>query len=741
MSSHQGYLLKKGRIIKSNLKKRYFQLLGKSLYFWSSKAVAAKGVGSSKGSDDLNTLQAALLGEEQNGVVPIHLILAQSEIVYYVHCPTPQETVAEAQRWVKALQSIIVKQIKSVIQGQLEHSKDRGKTWTPRYVMLLPEELLIFDSKEASECSDPLGSALERLHFTDDFYTADAGAAATSNSSKSHPYAFQVCDLGNMSYYLAAPDAQHKMFWMMAISKIIESLLRETVVIGRNSLKGAIVINPNPLQAAADYEAEQKKTQEQNNRAAAAANDDQCLRGTLIYDFEAQNDGEITVNKGETVLLVEQIDSDFWIVQYKTQRGFVQSDYIKVLEPIQKAPPQRKKRDAPPVPSRRNKTAKPAKPAKPTKLTKLTKPNNGNNQQRVSTTKTPTKTPRGSTHPGAPPPIFSSLSNTVAPKGPPPPVPNRAMKPSTKKDESRLSRRDKIQALTQKRKAMELAEKQAKAERTKLEKNKQERVRKEQEEERIKQERLLQEEIKRKKEAKELKAILAEEKRIEKLKQKQRRASVDRKKFQIEKDRLEQERKQMQARMKKEKEEAKQKRLLEQKLEVERKKKLVEQQKKEDELMKEQKARKEQQIQLKKEQAVLEKQEQEEKAKKIQQKVEAAQKKSSDKSMKTTRRSSMSMGKNIRTKPKEQAVDAVKKEKTAPKRKKKGGGGIAARMAMWNKRTDDYQAKQEGNLFSDKYKGGGVRSGGNIPKKGEAGYGQAVAGSETAKRAAAAKAW
>ena len=62
-------------------------------------------------------------------------------------------------------------------------------------------------------------------------------------------------------------------------------------------------------------------------------------------------------------------------------------------------------------------------------------------------------------------------------------------------------------------------------------------------------------------------------------------------------------------------------------------------------------------------------------------------------------------------------------------------------MALWNKRTNDYQSKQEGNLFSEKYTGGGSKSRGNIPKRGEAGYGVAAEGSATAKRAAAAKEW
>ena len=180
-----------------------------------------------------------MLGQEKDGLVPLHLVLAESEVVYYVHCPTPAETKAEALRWIAAFTLLIPTAIKSVIQGELQHSTDRGRTWTPRYVLLLSEELLIFESKEASQSFDPLRSALHRLSFTDEYFTADAtsgGGGGTAGDRKSfqdktHPFAFQVCDLGqnSTSFYLAAPDAQHKMFWMMAISKIIVALLHETV--------------------------------------------------------------------------------------------------------------------------------------------------------------------------------------------------------------------------------------------------------------------------------------------------------------------------------------------------------------------------------------------------------------------------------------------------------------------------------------------------------------------------------
>ena len=57
-------------------------------------------------------------------------------------------------------------------------------TWTPRYVMLLTDELLIFASQEASQSNDPMSSALHRLRFTDDFFTADAGSTTSSRNGR-----------------------------------------------------------------------------------------------------------------------------------------------------------------------------------------------------------------------------------------------------------------------------------------------------------------------------------------------------------------------------------------------------------------------------------------------------------------------------------------------------------------------------------------------------------------------------
>ena len=125
MPSCAGPLLKKGRIIKSNLKKRYFELVGNHLFYYASHAAAARGVGSAKGSDNLAGLQAAMVGSSDpvSGCVPIILVLSGGQQVEYL-CKgdTLEDSVVDARRWVTALAELVAKKVKSVIQGQLSHS-------------------------------------------------------------------------------------------------------------------------------------------------------------------------------------------------------------------------------------------------------------------------------------------------------------------------------------------------------------------------------------------------------------------------------------------------------------------------------------------------------------------------------------------------------------------------------------------------------------------------------------------
>ena len=701
-----GYLWKSGRIIKSNLKKRYFELVGSHLYYYASHAQAARGVGSAKGSDNLSGLQAVMLGaiDENAGSVAINMILANgANVQYFAKGDTLVDSEKCAKRWIDALSHLVPKKVKSVIQGQLAHSTDRGHTWSSRFVMLLPDELLVFSSETDSKCNDPVAAATSRLRFTDDFFTADAPGGANE-------FAFQICDLeGSTSYYLAAPDAQLKMFWMLAISRIIEKMMQKTVRITSKSLTGASIMDRNPLASALDSvkSNEMREQMEEQNLELSKK-----PRGRLLYDFEAENEGELSVAAGEIIILLEKISDDFWIGQYSGSRGFVQADYLEVIEDKRNAPtpPKRKvatpklkskpKAGPPPVPSREN------------------KPATSQSSQQVS-------------------------SYPVEEKGSaktPPPVPSRANKPVTKSNERQnkvSSRLKHIHELRAKRSQHEKVSKEKEIQQKKemralrLEKEKKEealrleKIKKEEEKERLRK----QQEAAEKKRQEEAERLKREKQKADRFKAQQRALEVERERKKAEASALKQ--KQQEAKR------------LEEKAELERKR-----------LAQEEKLRKQQEEKEKikmKMKAQKAKEKRDEKAKDL----------ASSKNLgappavpsKSNRRTSqLSLGKNGRVKPsvakKSERLSKLDKNipgnsVSRPSRKsvsddtrKKSGGGIKARLAMWNKRVNDYEEGQKGNVFSSSYTGPDKKL-----KVGDAGYGKAKAGSQAEARAKAAKEW
>ncbi len=783
-----GHLLKPGRIIRSNRKRRYFELVGHNLYYFASHAVAARGIGAAKGFDSLQGLQSVMLGDLSGATVPIHLVLANdAEAVYYVQQGSAAESFEDAKRWIAAFTQLVPKKIKSVIQGELEHSLDRGHTWTRRFVMLLPDELVLFENEAATQrySADPLACAVARLKFTDEFFAADAPGGSHQNS-------FQVCDF-ETSYYLAAPDPQLKMFWMLAISRIIEKMLETAAEITRRSFKGARVLAQNPL---ADH-AEAKQQEEQQAVRDRTASEHMSLgnkpRGRLLYDFEAENDGEISVPAGEIVTLLERADEDFWIAQVGRRRGFVQADYVEV---IQSAPgaskPKRKARPPPAVPSRTNTPVGVAgEPA----------------------------TPRGSEHFGAPPPSlmdngtfgFNRSNNTGGTsKGAPPPVPSRGGKPkaappvpsrggkpkalrrirtgssralglnngeAAQENAGSLARRNRIAALSQRRVAIEERQRQEAIEQERQRKEAAERkrqqdaraLREKQEAERRQRE----EEARLEKERQELEATRARERALaeeQKRAQEQALAAEERQRLEAAKAELQRQRREQEEKLARERArvEAERKRAAEEAarkkaaLEAERR---AEQERKQAERKKaaERRAAEEQEAaRLKAEEERLAR-EQEEEAKTAQAalaKNAALSPSLRPKGPAPARPSRNRRKSNVAPKPamvraseskaatggdSDAAAAAAASKSPAPKRRKspapkrraqKKGGGIAARMAMWNKRANDYQEGQESNVFSASYKGGG----GKLSKR-DAGYGQAKAGSKTEARAKAAKEW
>ena len=53
---------------------------------------------------------------------------------------------------------------------------------------------------------------------------------------------------------------------------------------------------------------------------------------TVLYDFKGDNDSELTVTNGETVLLLSGATTDEWcLVEKEGSRGYVPSNYLQTL--------------------------------------------------------------------------------------------------------------------------------------------------------------------------------------------------------------------------------------------------------------------------------------------------------------------------------------------------------------------------------------------------------------------------
>ena len=105
----------------------------------------------------------------------------------------------------------------------------------------------------------------------------------------------------------------------------------------------------------------------------------------LLYDFQAESKGEISVPVDEFVILIEKLDEDFWVVDYNGVKGFVQNDYMEILKPLE--------------------------PKRAVKRASL-KARRESNSAKLKSGPSPGPPPGAppSHHPGAPPPPPSSLS-------------------------------------------------------------------------------------------------------------------------------------------------------------------------------------------------------------------------------------------------------------------------------------------------------------------------------------------
>ena len=54
--------------------------------------------------------------------------------------------------------------------------------------------------------------------------------------------------------------------------------------------------------------------------------------GIALYNFEAREDDELTILKGEEFNILEKYDDGWWLVDCKTQQGMVPSNYVREID-------------------------------------------------------------------------------------------------------------------------------------------------------------------------------------------------------------------------------------------------------------------------------------------------------------------------------------------------------------------------------------------------------------------------
>ncbi len=58
------------------------------------------------------------------------------------------------------------------------------------------------------------------------------------------------------------------------------------------------------------------------------------MEGLAVYDFQAREEDELTVFKGDRLNIIEKYDDGWWLVEYHDQQGVVPSNYLKEFDPL-----------------------------------------------------------------------------------------------------------------------------------------------------------------------------------------------------------------------------------------------------------------------------------------------------------------------------------------------------------------------------------------------------------------------
>ena len=215
-NTKRGWLLKRGGLFKKSFVKRYYVLRGNVLEKYASPADSVHGPFKAKGVQKMVEVADVRPNTSIESKIPKYafdIYFLNGDIVTF-----GAENAAERENWVKAFSVFMFAQqkanAKSILEGNLEHSQDHGKSWEEQYVVLFPDRILVY---EGGKDDKDKAHEVHVLVFTADFYVGDAPGGQ---------FAFQVSDF-NVSYYFGTKDEQSRFFWMHAIARIIRKLQTE----------------------------------------------------------------------------------------------------------------------------------------------------------------------------------------------------------------------------------------------------------------------------------------------------------------------------------------------------------------------------------------------------------------------------------------------------------------------------------------------------------------------------------
>lgn len=70
---------------------------------------------------------------------------------------------------------------------------------------------------------------------------------------------------------------------------------------------------------------------QKENASSLNASADRVEKVTAIFDFEAENDGEMTIQRGDVITLLKRIDEGWWLGRCNNAKGIFPANYVEPL--------------------------------------------------------------------------------------------------------------------------------------------------------------------------------------------------------------------------------------------------------------------------------------------------------------------------------------------------------------------------------------------------------------------------